>query len=363
MSAHRARPARLGTSLSGRSRRHPRPVGTALASPAGREPTDWPVSEVQRARLLAAALTAVDELGCERVTVAQITARARISRRTFYEMFSGCEDCLAAVVDDAVAQLEGELRAARLDRLSWRERVRTGLWTILCFLDREPVLARVCVVEISRAGGVAQERRGVALARLVQALGEGSPRGLAEGPGSMTAEGLVGAVLAIVQTRLSTMPREPLSRLLGDLMGMIVLPYQGAAAARRERDRPAPTPAPVRDVASQRLAGRGDPLHGVPMRLTYRTMRVLGGIQAQPGASNREVAEAAGVQDQGQISKLLRRLEGLGLLENQGAKPLTGEPNAWHLTPAGERIAQSLRIDQHAMTHDGSTINEAKETR
>jgi AcrR family transcriptional regulator len=297
------------------------------------------VSDIQRSRLLAAAVAAVDELGYERVTVAQITGRARISRRTFYEMFSCREECLAAVVEDAVGQVQRELREAGLEGLSWRERIRTGLWTILCFLDREPVLARVCVVEASRAGGV------VALARLVQALEEGRPQELVEGPGSLTAEGLVGAVLAIVQVRLSQTPREPLTGLLGELMGMIVLPYLGPAAARRERNRPAPAAA-VSPVG-RRVPAHADPLQGLPMRMTYRTMRVLGGIQAQPGASNREVAEAAGVQDQGQMSKLLRRLEGLGLLENQGAKPLTGEPNAWHLTPAGERIAQSLRIDTY----------------
>ena len=41
------------------------------------------------------------------------------------------------------------------------------------------------------------------------------------------------------------------------------------------------------------------------MRLTYRTVRVLGAVGEHPGASNREIAERAGISDQGQISKLL----------------------------------------------------------
>ena len=79
------------------------------------------------------------------------------------------------------------------------------------------------------------------------------------------------------------------------------------------------------------------------MRLTYRTVRVLLAIAETPGASNRELADAAGVADQGQISKLLSRLKSLGLIENIGAGPVRGEPNAWQLTPKGSRSATPFR--------------------
>ena len=80
------------------------------------------------------------------------------------------------------------------------------------------------------------------------------------------------------------------------------------------------------------------------MRLTYRTARVLQCIAELPGASNREVAESAGVTDPGQISKLLRRLERLGLTANTGGGHLSGEPNAWKLTPLGGQVAQRLSV-------------------
>ena len=79
------------------------------------------------------------------------------------------------------------------------------------------------------------------------------------------------------------------------------------------------------------------------MRLTYRTVRVLLAIVQTPGASNREVAESAGVEDQGQISKLLSRLKTLGLVENTGAGPFSGEPNAWRLTPKGQQVAGAIQ--------------------
>ena len=62
---------------------------------------------------------------------------------------------------------------------------------------------------------------------------------------------------------------------------------------------------------------------------TYRTERVLEAIARHPGASNREVADFAGVLDEGQISKLLKRLESLGLIENTGEGQPKGKPNAW----------------------------------
>jgi DNA-binding IclR family transcriptional regulator len=86
------------------------------------------------------------------------------------------------------------------------------------------------------------------------------------------------------------------------------------------------------------------------MRVTGRTLMVVEAIGKLPGASNREVATAAGITDQGQISKLLARLERLGLIENTGHGHLSGEPNAWHLTPLGERVTTQLNFNVPAGT-------------
>lgn len=44
------------------------------------------------------------------------------------------------------------------------------------------------------------------------------------------------------------------------------------------------------------------------------------------------------------ISKLLARLETLGLIENTGAGHLSGEPNAWQLTAKGEGVAAAIQM-------------------
>ncbi len=78
------------------------------------------------------------------------------------------------------------------------------------------------------------------------------------------------------------------------------------------------------------------------MRLTQRTARVLQAVAQNPGAGNRIIREAAGVNDQGQISKLLHRLERAGLLANTGVGRSMHETNAWQLTSQGEQVVYSI---------------------
>jgi AcrR family transcriptional regulator len=320
--------------MPARTRRRP-PVPRSPVSRSRGGAPQGRFAGIQRSRLLSAAIRAVDELGYSDTSVADITSRARVSRRTFYEQFPDREACLFAALEDALGAIGRELAAVELEGLAWRERVRTGLWRILVFFDREPVLARVCVVQALRGGPRVLERREAVLARLAGVVDEGrsvGARGVECTP--LVAEGLVGAAFGIVYARLLRGERRPLVGLLGELMGMVVLPYLGPAAARREQARPAPaapagaaTGSAVRDAAGSARAV-ADPLEGVPMRLTYRTSRVLesvaelGGRGADP--SNRQVGEYAGIPDPGQISKLLRRLEGLGLLANSGPGHLKG---------------------------------------
>jgi AcrR family transcriptional regulator/DNA-binding MarR family transcriptional regulator len=311
------------------------------------------VIEIQRSRLLAAALGAVDELGYPHTTVAHITARARVSRRTFYDLFDDREDCLLAALQSVVEMVGEELAGANLGGLSWRERMRGGLWAMLSFFEHEPAFARVCVVQALRGGPRVLERRERVLAELTRVVDEGRLESSKSGAcPPVTAEGLVGAAFAVVYGRLLRGDSEPLTGLFGELMGMIVLPYRGPAAARREQDRPLPAPVEESVIAHGVPHGIGagergrDLLAELPMRLTYRTARVLEAIATCSGASNRVVADRAGVSDQGQISKLLARLERIGLLTNtvEEGHHAKGEPNSWSLTSKGAQVMQAIRV-------------------
>jgi AcrR family transcriptional regulator/DNA-binding MarR family transcriptional regulator len=273
-----------------------------------------------------------------RVTVAHVVARSGVSRRTFYELFEDREECLMAAFDLALGRAAARVLPAYGAAQGWRERVRAGLGALLGFLDDEPDLGGLCVVDMLGAGGQALERRTRVVRALIDAVDEG--RGVARAgltPTRLTAEGVVGAVLAVLHARLVAGGRQRRLRgLLGPLMGVVVLPYLGQGVAAREAARPVPRVRRVEPVP-------GDVLRDLDMRLTYRTVRVLGAIASRPGASNREVADAAGVTDQGQISKLLARLGHLGLIENAGgATPAKGEPNAWQLTPKGHELQRTI---------------------
>ncbi|MFZ1154891.1 MAG: hypothetical protein WAN93_08310, partial [Solirubrobacteraceae bacterium] len=85
-----------------------------------------------------------------------------------------------------------------------------------------------------------------------------------------------------------------------------------------------------------------DTLRDLGMRLTYRTVRVLLAVAATPGGSNRQLADASEIADQGQISKLLARLQRLGLIENTGAGSVRGAPNSWVLTDRGWEVQGAI---------------------
>jgi AcrR family transcriptional regulator len=300
------------------------------------------VTEIQRSRMLAAAVEAVDEVGYARMTVAQVISRARVSRKTFYDVFADREDCFLAAFEQAVTQAESLAREAYERESNWRDGVRSALAKLLIFMDAEPGLAKLVVVEALAAGDRVLERRAQALDELAAVVDQGRfLTNATREPPEVTAEGIVGGVFAVIHTRLLEGGKEPLTDLLGSLMSMVVLPYLGARAASRELSRP-PLEVP-RDKRPRGLARSKDPLEGLNMRLTYRTVRVLMVIAEHPGASNREIAEGSGIVDQGQISKLLNRLARLNLVENLGEGQEKGAANAWHLTARGAQVERATR--------------------
>jgi AcrR family transcriptional regulator len=304
------------------------------------------VSEIQRSRMLTAAAEAVEEVGYARLTVAQVIARARVSRKTFYDLFEDREDCFLAVFDQAVNQISALVSEAYERESGWRDGLRAGLLAMLRFMDDEPGLARICVVEALGAGPRVLKRRTQVLSELREVVDRGRSsagarvaRATEDSP-EVTAEGVIGAVFAVLHTRLLARSREPFTALLGPLMSMIVLPYLGARAAGGELTRKAPA-LPKRRRLPRRAVK--DPLEGLDMRLTYRTVRVLTFIGENPGPSNREIAEGAGIADQGQISKLLTRLERLQLVHNVGEGQIMGSSNEWYLTDRGAQVERATR--------------------
>src|SRR5262245_49325692 len=182
------------------------------------------VTEIQRSRMLAAALEAVEEVGYGRMTVAQVIARARVSRKTFYDVFADREDCFLAAFEQALENARESVADAYRSESAWRDAVRAGLARMLAIMEQEQGLARLCVVEALAAGDRALAQRGQVLDELAAVIDRGrSGSRTNREPPALTAEGVVGAVFAVLHARLVEPDGAPLSELLGPLMSMIVL--------------------------------------------------------------------------------------------------------------------------------------------
>jgi AcrR family transcriptional regulator len=297
---------------------------------------------IQRARIIAAAIDTVEDRGYAGLTVGAVIERARVSRKTFYDVFSNRNECFMAVIEEIFGKAHAVASAAYGAESSWLAATRSALDSLLCLIDAEPGLARIWFVEALAGPDVALEYRARVTSMIVKAIDLG--RGVAgetRKPPEIAAEAAVGGISHIVHSRLTNESREPFAALLGPLMYLIVFPYLGAPRARAELRRGAAQALAPQAVARRR---REKSLRGINIRLTYRTIRALGAISEQPGASSRMVADACGIKDQGQISKLLSRLERLALIENRAVGQHRAGPKAWHVTERGLEIVKATNV-------------------
>jgi len=286
---------------------------------------------MQRRRILAAASAVVAEHGYAGLTVGRVIAGAGVSRETFYGHFGSARECFLAVYEQSLQRIAAASLPAYRSEREWQSRVRAGLAALLEFLEREPALARLVVVEVYRAGPPALELRAGVLARLRALLQpDGAPvlKDVTLPP--LAAELLLGSAGSLIYGHISSGAPEPLPSLLPLLMALLVRPYLGAAAAERELRRPPPPrqPAAPRPPTGADLARALVARHGI--RVGHRTLRVLELIAERPGMSNRELARAAGDVNEGQMSRLLGKLCEQGVIEcTCVARP--GLPRAWRL--------------------------------
>jgi AcrR family transcriptional regulator len=93
----------------------------------------------------------VTDAGFASVTVSQIIARARVSRRTFYEHFTDCEDCLLAVLEPVACDLLADVRAAtRAGRPG--QAAASAAQALVAFAASRPARMRLLMSEPLAAG-------------------------------------------------------------------------------------------------------------------------------------------------------------------------------------------------------------------
>jgi AcrR family transcriptional regulator len=311
-----------------------------------------------RARILEALVEVVGERGFAGASVTLVVARAKVSRRTFYEQFNGLEECLMAVMDEAVERTSAVMARAFAGEEDWRDGVRAALAALLTLYDAELVRVRVWQLEVLAAGPrvlAHRERKLTQVRELILGRWAGGPQAQSQLRAqalAVIAEGVLASVLGLIQSRLVAGGEEPLLGLLGPLMGLIVAPFVdeetreleiewGAehAQAILEGRTPNPDYLPAASVETPAAASVEIPA-ALLLPGARRSRQCLRYLAQHPGVSNYRVGKDLGIVHQSQTSRLLARLAGIGLLAKLPGAP--GHPNAWTLTPEGQRVAQAL---------------------
>jgi AcrR family transcriptional regulator len=180
--------------------------------------------EEHRRRAVAAMADAVGEQGYAETTVGHVLSRARMSRRTFYQLFRNREDCFLAAYDMALAEAMERLALAHAGDGQWSGQVEVALAALLEYLAAEPGLARLWLVEapsLGAAGIERHERTMKQMATRLATLRRAREGGAANGQAAVRFEASVGAIHRVVQARLLDGRADELPELASDLARVV----------------------------------------------------------------------------------------------------------------------------------------------
>ncbi|HME72995.1 MAG TPA: TetR/AcrR family transcriptional regulator [Myxococcota bacterium] len=127
--------------------------------------------EVQRQRLIDAALRVLEKTHYEKTSVADIVREARMSSRSFYDQFKSKEDLIAEIVEEKARHFFEQLQTKLAEPRSATERVSGA---IRAYLELFPVAN----VDLERLGSEAGQRVREVRRHYVQLLTDINMRGL-----------------------------------------------------------------------------------------------------------------------------------------------------------------------------------------
>jgi AcrR family transcriptional regulator len=201
------------------------------------------VAESQRARLLAGMAAAVAEHGYAETSIADVIARAGVSRKTFYQQFDGKDECFAVAYGEEMDRLlELTLSAFEAEGPPWARRLRGALTALCAALAGNPAVARLCFVEALDAGPVTAQRRREALRGLLP-LFEAAPAEAVPADtsfGESLRMGRIGDLAEMLRQEVAAGAGRSLPRLVPELTYLMALPFLGPERAARELDGPPP---------------------------------------------------------------------------------------------------------------------------
>jgi AcrR family transcriptional regulator len=181
-------------------------------------------------------VSAVAEHGYPAVGIGEIVRRAGVSRRTFYEHFSGKEECFLASYEVAARELRRRIEDAIDPTADWLTQVDAMLHAYLSALSEDPVAGRAFLVEIEAVGPRARSRRRQSLHGFADFLKQAHARVRGADPDDNPMPdrlyvGLAHAVSELAREQLDTSPERPLTDLRDDVLLLFMATTEGATAS------------------------------------------------------------------------------------------------------------------------------------
>jgi AcrR family transcriptional regulator len=212
------------------------------------------VTASQRRRILFALLEEVAARGYAATSVAHITARAGVSRKSFYEQFSDKEDCYFAAFELAAEALSATVRRSVGDLQNVDDPIeyfRTILRSFLDTVAASPAVSRTLLVEIYAVGPEAVRRK---VSRHQEALATFlAPLGFTGADGTLTFEGkaIVGSIssmmtMLVAEGRTDEVPAlcDPFVDWVARHRNCVAVPHEKSTDDDGDGDEPADGPAP-----------------------------------------------------------------------------------------------------------------------
>ncbi len=202
-----------------------------MPSAIGRDPFPREVvAEHQRERVVNAAIEVFAKRGYRNATVGNLVSGARVGVNSFYALFKGKEDCFLGVYDQIVAESRERMAAAATEA-EWARRIIAVLRTVLELIEEKPLAARIALVEVHTAGPTARAHHERDLDEVAALLRSGREQSPVPDELPATLEyATIGGLAWLLQQRIANGEAADISKLLPEVLEIVVEPYLGAAA-------------------------------------------------------------------------------------------------------------------------------------
>jgi len=182
----------------------------------------------QRQRVLEAIADCCAEKTFAATTIADIVARAGVSRRTFYKLFPNKQTCFEAAVHAFAEEIAETVAAASCRDDTWPDAVRKTIAAVLELLASKPAFTNLALIE---AVGVKPGLLNNYWQLVVENLQTPPPPRKDGGPGPDAARFAVGTAQVLIAQQIASGQTEQLPNLLPDLVYIAALPFVGQGEA------------------------------------------------------------------------------------------------------------------------------------